>query len=84
MERRRLAVDLAFEPYADRFRATCGDNGWGKMVERTLRLHVSPHFKRKPINTITRANIAALLDTISPEKVALRRNTFAVLRRLFR
>lgn len=84
MERRRLAVDLAFEPYADRFRATCGDNGWGKMVERTLRLHVYPHFKRKPINTITRANIAALLDTISPEKVALRRNTFAVLRRLFR
>jgi len=84
LERRRLAVDLAFEPYAARFRATCGDSGWGKMVERTLRLHVTPHFKRKPINTITRSNIAALLDTISPEKIALRRNTFAVLRRLFR
>lgn len=84
LERRRLAVDLAFEPYADRFRATCGDSGWGKMVERTLRLHVTPHFKRKPINTITRSNIAALLDRISPEKIALKRNTFAVLRRLFR
>ena len=43
LERRRLAVDLAFASYADRFRATCGDSGWGKMVDRTLRLHVTPN-----------------------------------------
>lgn len=84
LERRRLAVDLAFEPYADRFRNTCGDRGWGKMVERTLRLHLTPHFKRKPINTITRSNIAAVLDVIPQEQLALKRNTFAVLRKLFR
>ncbi len=84
LERRRLAIDLAFEPYAARFQKTCGDRGWGKMVERTLRLHLTPHFKRKPINTITRSNIAAVLDAIPQEQLALRRNTFAVLRKLFR
>ena len=84
LERRRLAVDLAFEPYSDRFRATCGDSGWGRMVERTLRLHVVPSFKRKPLNTITRNNIAAVLDGIPAERIALKRNTFAVIRALFR
>jgi integrase len=84
LERRRLAVDLAFEPYSQRFRQACGDKGWGKMVERSLRLHIVPYLKRKPINTITRANIAAMLDHIPVENVALRRNTFAVIRRLFR
>ncbi|RYG54626.1 DUF4102 domain-containing protein, partial [bacterium] len=84
LERRRLAVDLAFEPYAAIFQMACGDGGWGRMVERTLRLHLVPHLKRKPLNTITRANIAALLDQIPAENVALKRNTFAVLRRFFR
>lgn len=84
LERRRLAVDLAFDAYADRFRISCGDSGWGRMVARTLRLHLTPHFRRKPLNTITRANISAVLDTIPPEKIALKRNTFAVIRRLFR
>lgn len=84
LERRRLAVNLAFEPYAAIFQMACGGGGWGQMVERTLRLHLVPHLKRKPLRTITRANIAALLDQIPAEKVALRRNTFAVLRRLFR
>lgn len=83
-ERRRLAVDLAFDSYANRFRATCGDRGWGKMVDRTLRLHLVPNLRRRPVDEISRTDIAALLDLLPAEKLALKRNTFAVLRALFR
>jgi site-specific recombinase XerD len=54
------------------------------MVEQTLRPHAIPYLRRTPLDTITRAKITALLDHIPAENVALRRNTFAVLRRMFR
>ncbi len=83
-KRRRQAVDLAFDLYASKFRETCGDDGWGKLVERTLRLHIGPTLSKKALPTITRTDVAEVIEQIPAKQVALRRNTFAVLRRLFR
>ena len=83
-ERRRQATDLAFQPYADRFFESCKGDGWQKLVERTLRLHVNPHLKRKPLGAITRSDVSTLLDRIPAHQVALKRDSFAVIRRLFR
>ena len=83
-ERRRLAVDLAFDRYSTKFQETCGDDGWGKLVERTLRLHVAPVLADKALPTITRSDVSEVIEQIPARQIALRRNTFAVLRRLFR
>lgn len=83
-EQRKLAVDLAFNAYAQRFAASCPGLGWRAMVERTIRLYLAPSFKSKPVHQITRSQVAALLDGLPPGQLALRRNTFAVVRRLFR
>ena len=82
-ERDRIAVDLAFKAYADRFAKSCDGDGWRRLVERTLRLHAIPHLKNKSLPEIKRADISALLDRIPREQLALKRNTFAVVRRLF-
>lgn len=83
-EHRRQNTDLAFQPYAERFLASCSGDGWRRMVERTLRLHVVPHWRRRPLNTIGRSDISALIDRIPITRLALRRDSFAVIRRLFR
>jgi len=83
-ERRRQIVDLAFEPYAVRFLESCTGPGWRALIERTLRLHVTPHFKRKSLGTITRSDVSEMLDHIPASQLALKRNSFAVVRRLFR
>jgi integrase len=83
-KRRREAVDLKFTSYAARFHASCKGAGWGALVERTFRLHAEPVLGRKALPTITRADVSAVLDRLPPEQQALRRNVFAVLRRLFR
>jgi integrase len=84
IEKQRLAVDLAFAPYGQRFLASCAGKGWRGLVERTLRLHLAPYLRSKPLNEITRRDISAVLDKMPIHQVALRRNTFAVLRRLCR
>jgi len=83
-ERRRQAVDLAFATYSIKFEASCVGAGWKRMVERTLRIHTIPVLGNKPIPLITRADISDVLDRLPAGQQALRRNTFAVLRRLFR
>lgn len=83
-ERRRQAVDLAFNTYSAKFAESCIGFGWRRMVERTFRLHAVPSLGTKALPLITRADISELLDRIPSEQQALRRNTFAVLRRLFR
>lgn len=81
--RRRQAVDLAFDSYSAKFQASCTGEGWARLVERTLRLHAVPVLKSKTLSSITRADISEVLDRIPARQQALRRNTFAVLRRLF-
>jgi hypothetical protein len=48
-ERRREAVDFAFSSYADLFAAFCKGKGWRTLVLRSLRLHLKPVFRDKPI-----------------------------------
>jgi len=84
--RRRQAVDLAFRSYGDRFLSLYVKSEWAKsyaFAEGALRLHAYPVLGMKPLPSITRSDIAALLDRLAG-RTALRRNVYAVLRRLFR
>lgn len=83
-QRRREAVDLAFDNYADFFARSCKGEGWSRLVERVVRLHLKPILRKKPLPTIKRADIVSVLDQMPDEQVANRRNVFAVMRRLFR
>ncbi|MFM9852124.1 MAG: tyrosine-type recombinase/integrase [Sphingomonadaceae bacterium] len=83
-QRRREAVDLAFDNYAQRFERACVGRGWKLLVARSLRIHSMPVLKSKPLPKITRADIVAVFDRMPDTQVANRRNVFAVLRRLFR
>lgn len=82
--KRREAVDLAFESYADLFAKSCKGEGWSRMVNRMIRLYLKPVLRKKPLPKITRSDIVAVLDQMPPEQMANRRNLFAVMRRLFR
>jgi integrase len=83
-QRRREAVDLAFNNYAERFEKSCVGRGWKILVERSFRIHVMPVLGAKPLTKITRADVVAVFDRMPGPQVANRRNVFAVLRRLFR
>ena len=83
-QRRREAVDLAFSNYADRFAGFCKGTGWKLLVKRSLTLHIKPVLRDKPLPTITRVDIVAVLDRMPDEQVGNRRNVFAVMRRLFK
>jgi integrase len=83
-QRRREAVDLAFDNYADRFAKACIGRGWRVLVERSFRIHVKPVLRSKPLTRITRVDIVAVFDRMPSTQVANRRNVFAVLRRMFR
>ena len=87
-ERRRQEVDLAFDVYAqERFRDGYAKTEWAKsygLVERTLRLHAIPALGSKPLPKITKADITAVFDRLPAASAGVRRNTFTVLRRLFR
>lgn len=83
-QRRREAVDLAFSNYADRFAGSCKGKGWKLLVKRSLTLHIKPVLRDKPLPTITRVDIVAVLDRMPDEQVGNRRNVFGVMRRLFK
>ncbi|MHA3792665.1 tyrosine-type recombinase/integrase [Sphingomonas sp. YL-JM2C] len=82
-EAKRLTVDLAFPAYAEKFIASCEGDGWRKLVSGTLKNHVIPHLKKKSLPQIRKSDITDVLDRLPPKQAALKRNTFAVLRRLF-
>lgn len=86
-ERERLATDLAFSPYAERFITGCLKVEWVRsypMAERILRNHVMPVLKSKPLPSIRKADVRDVLDRLPSDQAGLRRNAFSVLRRLFR
>lgn len=83
-QRRREAVDLAFSKYADSFSAACKGKGWKTLVNRSIRLHLKPVLRNKPLPTITRSDVVEVFDRMPDEQAANRRNVFAVLRRLFK
>lgn len=83
---RREVVELEFAGYASLFLEQCVRREWLKsydFADGILRLHVIPHWQRRPLPSISRNDVVRLLDSMAVGKVALRRNTFAVVRRLF-
>lgn len=82
-QRRRIAVDLAFENYADQFIGSCKRAGWRGLVERSIRIYVKPVLGKKPLPNIKRHDIVSVLDLMPAQQAANRRNVYAVLRRLF-
>ncbi len=83
-QRRREAVDLAFNNYAERFTDSCVGKGWRVLVERSFRIHAIPVLGSKPLPKITRADVVAVFDRMPSVQAANKRNVFAVLRRMFR
>ncbi len=83
-QRRREAVDLAFDNYASHFARSCKGVGWARLVERVIRLYLEPVIGKKPLPRVSRPDIVAVLDNMPEHQVANRRNVFAVMRRLFR
>lgn len=83
-QRRREAVDLAFDNYALQFQRSVVKLGWKDQVARSLRLHVTPVLGKRPLPKIKRSDIVAVFDRMPQAQIANRRNVFAVLRRLFR
>ncbi|MBB5685658.1 tyrosine-type recombinase/integrase [Sphingobium boeckii] len=86
-DRQRQAVDLAFRVYLSRFSEQCLKIKWPAShadALATLTRYANPVLGDKPINTITRADMRAVLDQEKIKKRgATRRNLFAFLRRMF-
>lgn len=86
-EARHVAVELAFEAYAQRFLDLYVKQEWKGsygFAESILRLHVTPVLKTKPLPSIKRSDVTRIFDGLPAKQVALRRNVYAVIRRLFR
>jgi integrase len=86
VERRRVAADLAFDAYADKFIADYGAKEWrpGTLdnAKRNLRLYVVPVLKKKPLPDLRRSDMVAIFDALPAGKPALPRNVFALVRKL--
>lgn len=83
---RQERIDLAFDAYVGRFlelRMAHKAARFHELTAAILRIHVTPRLKDKPINTITKADVVQVLDALPINQLALRRNTFAILRLLF-
>jgi integrase len=84
-ERRRQAVDLAFDSYVDSFTRLYLQKRWKdwKLGEGVLRREVVPVLGNKPLPRITRADVAPIWDRLD-DRPAVARLTHATLRKLFR
>ena len=84
---RVVATELAFDAYVDRFLEREIKPNWKRsygFAESILRLHLKPAFGKTPLPSIGRADLVRLFDGLPANQPAVRRNSFAVLRRLFR
>lgn len=87
VERTRIATDLGFSAYADRFLRDYVKHEWAAsyaFAEGILRLHVKPVLKAKPLPSIRKADVTVIFDRIPASQAALRRNVYAVVSRLLR
>lgn len=86
VDQRRIAVDLAFPAYLDRFVSDCLKVEWkasADEVEAMLRAYALPILQSKALPAITRSDVSAVLRPLKG-KPASRSKLFAILRRLFR
>jgi integrase len=85
-ETARVAVDLAFKPYVEKFAAECLRGEWPathRYVHSLLVRYAVPVLGNKPLNDITRKDINAVLAPVKT-KAATAANLFGVIRRLLR
>src|SRR4051812_27446104 len=84
-ERRRQAVDLAFNSYVESFSRLYLQKRWKdwKLGEGVLRREVVPILRNKPLPRITRSDLAPIWDDLD-DRPAVARLTHATLRKLFR
>lgn len=88
-KRMRLeASELAFNVYADRFLRTEVKGNWKDrsygFAETVVRLHLKPELGDTPLPSLTRGDLTRLLDKIPKSQPAVRRNSYAILRRMLR
>ena len=83
----RTEVELAFDRYATRFLEEYGRRSWRPRTygaaESNIRRFVMPVLESKPITSITRIDVIAVLDALPRTNPALPRNVFALMRKLF-
>jgi len=84
-ERRRQAVDLAFDSYVEAFTRLYLKKRWKnwRLGEGVLRREVVPLLRTKPLPRITRSDLALLWDRLD-ERPAVAKLTHSTLRKLFR
>ncbi|MEP0189759.1 MAG: tyrosine-type recombinase/integrase [Erythrobacter sp.] len=81
------ARDLAFNSYVsvfvERYAKTHQQRSW-KQTETALNYNAVPVLRAKPINKITRRDIASLIEKVGETRPATSRQLHAILRKLFR
>lgn len=86
-ERQRIAVDLAFGAYLERFLRDYGQKAWRKSTfngaASYLRRYVAPVIGKKPLPEIKRTDIVSIFDNLPSGHPALPRNVFDHTRKLF-
>ena len=84
-ERRRQAVDLAFDSYADTFTKSYLKRRWKQwqLGDGVLRREVVPVLRDKPLPRIKRSDLSPIWDRFD-NRPAVARLTHATLRKLFR
>lgn len=86
VERRRQQVELAFDKYAQHFIDDYLKRRWKRswgIAAGYLTREATPFFGDRPITQISAGDVSALMRTMKGH-IASRKNTFAVLRKLFR
>ncbi len=84
-EAKRIATELAFDRYADRFAETKLKTHWPKSWRQTqacLRLHAASRFGDKPLPAITKGDVLKALAVLDG-KPATKRNLYSALSYLF-
>ena len=88
--KRQEAVDLAFDKYAERFLRLYGERNWREKTlsdsKRFLTGEKSPAREllgKKPLPSIIRSDVAAVLDQIPATSPGYARNLYSVLRKMF-
>jgi len=84
-ERRRQAVDLAFDAYVGRFSTSYLKTRWKRWeeAERLLKREAIPALKGRPLPLITRSDLNSVWERVA-DRPALARQLFATMRKLFR
>jgi len=85
--KRYIDTELTFDAVADKFEKLAFETGrdrYRDFVKSTLRKHLRPKLGTRSLPSIKGSEIIAILDEIPGQSAALRRNVFAVARRMMR